>query len=105
MKMLEARKLTLKDDFNDEWLTVQGETVQSVISEAAHFAIDRFVRYKEDCDVKWNYHGSLFFAATTASAIGYGTSVPTTEKGRAFCVLFAIVGMILTQIRLKCNNL
>ncbi|XP_023720280.1 potassium channel subfamily K member 1 [Cryptotermes secundus] len=45
---------------------------------------------------RWNFLQAVFFASTVLTTIGYGNIVPATFGGRAFCILFALVGIPLT---------
>ncbi|PSN47901.1 hypothetical protein C0J52_03388 [Blattella germanica] len=47
-------------------------------------------------EARWNLLQAVFFASTVLTTIGYGNIVPETFGGRAFCVLFALVGIPLT---------
>jgi hypothetical protein len=41
----------------------------------------------------WDYGSSCMFAFTVLTTIGYGTFAPTTDGGRAFLVIYAIVAI------------
>lgn len=46
---------------------------------------------------KWTTLKSVFFCSTVLTTIGYGNIVPMTTEGKAFCVVFALVGIPLTM--------
>ncbi|XP_031342087.1 TWiK family of potassium channels protein 7-like, partial [Photinus pyralis] len=45
---------------------------------------------------KWSFVKSVFFSSTILTTIGYGNTVPVTTEGRAFCIVFALIGIPLT---------
>ncbi|KAF5302925.1 hypothetical protein FQA39_LY02105 [Lamprigera yunnana] len=45
---------------------------------------------------KWSFLTSVFFSSTVLTTIGYGNTVPVTTEGRAFCIVFALIGIPLT---------
>ncbi|KAF7402953.1 hypothetical protein HZH66_005220 [Vespula vulgaris] len=45
---------------------------------------------------RWSILQAVFFASTVLTTIGYGNVVPSTNYGRIFCILFAIIGIPLT---------
>ncbi|CAG9859771.1 unnamed protein product [Phyllotreta striolata] len=45
---------------------------------------------------KWTTLKAVFFSSTVLTTIGYGHIVPMTTEGRAFCMVFALVGIPLT---------
>ncbi|KAK5643630.1 hypothetical protein RI129_007475 [Pyrocoelia pectoralis] len=45
---------------------------------------------------KWSFLKSVFFSSTVLTTIGYGNTVPVTVEGRAFCIVFALIGIPLT---------
>jgi potassium channel subfamily K protein 2 len=46
-----------------------------------------------DCTDNWSFHTSFFFAGTVATTIGYGSITPKTDEGKAFCIVFTIIGI------------
>lgn len=48
----------------------------------------------------WDFHGSIFFAMTVVTTIGYGNVSPSTDGGQLFCCFFAIVGIPFTMVML-----
>ncbi|XP_018575924.1 TWiK family of potassium channels protein 7 [Anoplophora glabripennis] len=53
-------------------------------------------RFPQGDMVKWTTLKAVFFSSTVLTTIGYGNIVPVTTEGRAFCVVFALVGIPLT---------
>ena len=41
----------------------------------------------------WDFYGSVFFAATTITTIGYGHICPKTELGKLAVVAYALIGV------------
>ncbi|XP_033736331.1 potassium channel subfamily K member 2-like [Pecten maximus] len=41
----------------------------------------------------WDYGNSVFFSMTAVTTIGYGNQSPATNGGRAFIVVFALIGI------------
>lgn len=50
---------------------------------------------------RWTILGSLFFAGTVVTTIGYGHVTPCTDAGRIFCIFYALVGIPLTWLMLS----
>lgn len=51
----------------------------------------------------WDFYGSVFFAATTITTIGYGHVAPQTEFGKIAVVLYALVGVCVKIKNIKKN--
>uniref|UniRef100_A0A8C5ENI0 Potassium channel subfamily K member 15-like n=1 Tax=Gouania willdenowi TaxID=441366 RepID=A0A8C5ENI0_GOUWI len=47
---------------------------------------------------QWKFAGSFYFAITVITTIGYGHAVPRTNAGRAFCMVYAVLGIPLTLV-------
>ncbi|KAM6914950.1 potassium channel subfamily K member 3a [Xenentodon cancila] len=48
--------------------------------------------------VQWTFAGSFYFAITVITTIGYGHAAPSTEGGKVFCMLYALLGIPLTLV-------
>ncbi|EDO33193.1 predicted protein, partial [Nematostella vectensis] len=44
---------------------------------------------------QWSFAGSVYFATTVITTIGYGHTVPRTPRGKIFCMIYAAVGIPL----------
>ncbi|XP_061584740.1 potassium channel subfamily K member 15-like [Cololabis saira] len=47
---------------------------------------------------QWKFAGSFYFAITVITTIGYGHAVPRTDAGKAFCMVYAALGIPLTLV-------
>ncbi|XP_034018359.1 potassium channel subfamily K member 3a [Thalassophryne amazonica] len=48
--------------------------------------------------VQWQFAGSFYFAITVITTIGYGHAAPSTDGGKVFCMLYALLGIPLTLV-------
>lgn len=50
--------------------------------------------------VNWDFTSALFFASTVLTTTGYGHSVPLSDGGKAFCIIYSVVGIPFTLLLL-----
>ncbi|XP_063002365.1 potassium channel subfamily K member 7 [Elgaria multicarinata webbii] len=53
-------------------------------------------------DETWEFTSALFFAASVLTTTGYGHTVPLSDGGKIFCVLYSFLGIPLTLLFLAC---
>ncbi|XP_078255226.1 potassium channel subfamily K member 1-like [Rhinoraja longicauda] len=46
----------------------------------------------------WDFTSSLFFAATVLTTTGYGHTVPLSDGGKAFCIIYSVIGIPFTLL-------
>ncbi|XP_057702574.1 potassium channel subfamily K member 15-like [Corythoichthys intestinalis] len=47
---------------------------------------------------QWDLAGAFYFAITVITTIGYGHAAPRTDGGKAFCMIYAVLGIPLTLV-------
>ena len=50
-----------------------------------------------DCPSTWEFIDSLYFCATVITSIGYGSRAPSTRLGRVICIMYSLLGILLTN--------
>ncbi|KAG8143741.1 putative Potassium channel subfamily K member protein [Naja naja] len=46
----------------------------------------------------WDFASAFFFASTLITTVGYGYTTPLSDAGKAFCILYAVVGVPFTML-------
>ncbi|XP_076867011.1 potassium channel subfamily K member 1b [Brachyhypopomus gauderio] len=46
----------------------------------------------------WDFTSSLFFASTILSTTGYGHTAPLSDGGKAFCIIYSVIGIPFTLL-------
>ncbi|CAL1599784.1 unnamed protein product [Knipowitschia caucasica] len=54
-----------------------------------------------DSDQNWDFVSSLFFTSTVLTTTGYGHTVPLSDEGKAFCIIYALLGIPATLLFLS----
>ena len=49
-----------------------------------------------ECPEMWEFLDASYFCATIMTTVGYGTRSPKTILGRGICILYSIVGILMT---------
>ncbi|XP_006627643.2 potassium channel subfamily K member 6 [Lepisosteus oculatus] len=51
----------------------------------------------------WDFASSLFFASTLVTTVGYGHTTPLSDGGKAFSIVFALLGVPFTMLVLTAS--
>ncbi|TNN61758.1 Potassium channel subfamily K member 1 [Liparis tanakae] len=46
----------------------------------------------------WDFTSALFFASTVLSTTGYGHTAPLSNAGKAFCIIYSVIGIPFTLL-------
>ncbi|CAL8317847.1 unnamed protein product [Merluccius merluccius] len=79
----------------------KGELLRTYNLSAADFEeLERVVLQLKPhkAGVQWKFAGSFYFAITVITTIGYGHAAPSTNGGKAFCMVYALLGIPLTLV-------
>ncbi|BFZ07840.1 hypothetical protein BsWGS_10879 [Bradybaena similaris] len=79
---------------------VSDEDLEKFIEEVVHAANRGVsaVKNVSQSEPNWSFGQALFFASTVVTTIGYGRVTPLSDAGKAFCIVFAVLGIPLTLI-------
>ncbi|XP_033112240.1 potassium channel subfamily K member 1-like [Anneissia japonica] len=93
----DIRKLT--QDFLDENSCVNLVSLENLIEEII-IANDYGVSWKLNVTefTNWDFWSALFFSTTLLTTIGYGHASPLSTEGKAFCVIYIIIGVPVTLL-------
>ncbi|XP_054846438.1 potassium channel subfamily K member 7 [Eublepharis macularius] len=53
-------------------------------------------------DENWEFTSALFFTASVLTTTGYGHTVPLSDGGKIFCILYSLLGIPMTLLLLAC---
>ncbi|CAL1537731.1 unnamed protein product [Lymnaea stagnalis] len=91
----------IRHSFYDEFKhCIADEDLEKFIEEIVHAANRGVSAIKNvsQSEPNWSFGQALFFASTVVTTIGYGRVTPLSDAGKAFCILFAILGIPLTLV-------
>lgn len=54
---------------------------------------------------QWKFLGAFYFATVVLAMIGYGHSTPNTNAGKAFCMIYAMVGIPICLVMFQVRNI
>uniref|UniRef100_A0A8C5MH32 Potassium channel subfamily K member 1 n=1 Tax=Leptobrachium leishanense TaxID=445787 RepID=A0A8C5MH32_9ANUR len=91
--------LELKRQFLQQYPCLPEDRLEALLSKVL-IASDYGVSVLNNVTGHWNwdYTSSLFFVTTVLSTTGYGHTVPLSDGGKIFCILYSLIGIPLTLI-------
>ncbi|XP_071380074.1 potassium channel subfamily K member 1-like [Centroberyx affinis] len=66
--------------------------------EASNYGVSVLGNHTE---ANWDFVSSLFFTSTVLTTTGYGHTVPLSDGGKAFCVVYSLLGIPITLLFLS----
>ncbi|XP_015275274.1 PREDICTED: potassium channel subfamily K member 1 [Gekko japonicus] len=93
----ELRKL--KRSFVEEHKCLSEAQLESFLArvlEASNYGVS--VLSNASANWNWDFTSSLFFASTVLSTTGYGHTVPLSDGGKAFCIIYSVIGIPFTLL-------
>ncbi|XP_028675980.1 potassium channel subfamily K member 1b [Erpetoichthys calabaricus] len=93
----ELRKV--KDQFLQENECLSEERLEEFLVkalEASNYGVS--VLNNATSNWNWDFTSALFFASTVLSTTGYGHTVPLSDGGKAFCIIYSIIGIPFTLL-------
>ncbi|XP_034040914.1 potassium channel subfamily K member 1b [Thalassophryne amazonica] len=64
--------------------------------EASNYGVS--VLHNASAKWNWDFTSSLFFASTVLSTTGYGHTAPLSDGGKAFCIIYSVIGIPFTLL-------
>ncbi|XP_066552982.1 potassium channel subfamily K member 1b [Amia ocellicauda] len=64
--------------------------------EASNYGVS--VLNNASANWNWDFTSALFFASTVLSTTGYGHTAPLSDGGKAFCIVYSVIGIPFTLL-------
>ncbi|ROI81865.1 Potassium channel subfamily K member 1 [Anabarilius grahami] len=90
---------TVKQQFLEDNECLSDERLEEFLAralEASNYGVS--VLNNATTNWNWDFTSALFFASTVLSTTGYGHSVPLSDGGKAFCIIYSVVGIPFTLL-------
>uniref|UniRef100_H3ADL9 Potassium channel subfamily K member n=2 Tax=Latimeria chalumnae TaxID=7897 RepID=H3ADL9_LATCH len=97
--LLRQELRSLKRQFLEEHSCFSEEKLEEFLAkvlEASNYGVS--VLNNATGKWNWDFTSSLFFASTVLSTTGYGHTVPLSDGGKAFCVIYSVIGIPFTLL-------
>ncbi|XP_009642432.1 potassium channel subfamily K member 1 [Egretta garzetta] len=89
----------LKQRFPEEHACLSEQQLEQFLMrvlEASNYGVS--VLSNASGNWNWDFTSSLFFASTVLSTTGYGHTVPLSDGGKAFCIIYSAIGIPFTLL-------
>lgn len=97
--LLRQELRAIKEQFLRENECISEERLERFLKRALD-ASNYGVSILNNASVNWNWDftSALFFASTVLSTTGYGHTAPLSDGGKAFCILYSVIGIPFTLL-------
>ncbi|XP_071832588.1 potassium channel subfamily K member 2-like isoform X2 [Apostichopus japonicus] len=95
-KMEEAKEMRveLMANLTDMLTDDQIETIVTNLLKITAAGVN-FLNMNETSPTNWDINSAFFFSGTVVTTIGFGNNAPSTQMGRNFCIIYALIGIPL----------
>uniref|UniRef100_A0A8C6TQK7 Potassium channel subfamily K member n=1 Tax=Neogobius melanostomus TaxID=47308 RepID=A0A8C6TQK7_9GOBI len=97
--LLRQELRAIKTQFLQENECISEERLERFLKRALD-ASNYGVSILNNASVNWNWDftSALFFASTVLSTTGYGHTAPLSDGGKAFCIIYSVIGIPFTLL-------
>uniref|UniRef100_A0A3B4B7F8 Potassium channel subfamily K member n=1 Tax=Periophthalmus magnuspinnatus TaxID=409849 RepID=A0A3B4B7F8_9GOBI len=97
--LLRQELRAIKKQFLQENECISEERLERFLKRALD-ASNYGVSILNNASVNWNWDftSALFFASTVLSTTGYGHTAPLSDGGKAFCIIYSVIGIPFTLL-------
>ncbi|KAG5260686.1 hypothetical protein AALO_G00295290 [Alosa alosa] len=93
----------LRTRFLSENRCLQEKRLDTLLQEVLTVGKSGVAVLEADSDhYNFDFTSSLFFVTTFLTTTGYGTTMPLSDEGRLFCILYCMLGIPVTLLLLSC---
>ncbi|XP_029541264.1 potassium channel subfamily K member 1b [Oncorhynchus nerka] len=97
--LLRQELRTIKKQFLQENQCLSEERLEEFLEkalEASNYGVS--ILNNASANWNWDFTSSLFFASTVLSTTGYGHTAPLSDGGKAFCIVYSVIGIPFTLL-------
>lgn len=97
--LLRQELRTIKKQFLQENECLSEERLERFLKkalEASNYGVS--ILNNASANWNWDFTSALFFASTVLSTTGYGHTAPLSDGGKAFCIIYSVIGIPFTLL-------
>ncbi|XP_038830985.1 potassium channel subfamily K member 1-like isoform X2 [Salvelinus namaycush] len=97
--LLRQELRTIKKQFLQDNECLSEERLEEFLEkalEASNYGVS--ILNNASANWNWDFTSSLFFASTVLSTTGYGHTAPLSDGGKAFCIVYSVIGIPFTLL-------
>ncbi|XP_046888017.1 potassium channel subfamily K member 1-like [Hypomesus transpacificus] len=95
---LREKLQALRHKFLQDHACVSDELLEKILSRALQANNYGVSMLGNVSNSNWDFISSLFFTSTVLTTTGYGHTVPLSDGGKAFCIVFSLLGIPITLL-------
>lgn len=97
--LLRQELRAIKKQFLQENECLSEERLESFLKkalDASNYGVS--ILNNASANWNWDFTSALFFASTVLSTTGYGHTAPLSDGGKAFCIIYSVIGIPFTLL-------